>query len=519
MARDIVDGEVGEIDHAHVIAHGELLGIGDTPEVAGIPFGGALRDSFQIGGQTRFVGGIAVGALPAGGLHEVAPQLLLPRPEGAAPEVAAAGERLPGVYRRVVDLLGDLPAASMDVVRGLLHRIEASDIDAAGVHVGPAPGDPVGQQLAHARGVLDPDRLAEPQAAGFRRLAHQRATVGGDREQAVEGVLLVQPQFAEHRSERHGALQRLSDLVDLQVAHRGGEPGPVAIEDGMRLHQAWFPRLIVTQFELTALGAGRVTGIAQIGGVALVAQQGVADLLAAAGEGVEGTEEDQRVFQWHQRQGGTAHGGGNRSPDTGGNDHQRRRDIALQRLDAVNPSIADIDIQRRGLGEGVQMAAGNGLLDQLAGNALGAWYHQPGVGIPEGAEHQVALQQREACHRLVGIDHAGAGTECLARGDLALELGQARVVADPCDLQPAGLVIVAHCFKEALAVGGGIAAQAVVGGHVAEVGGVSGGADVRGQGGGLQTHQVGPAQLDEVVDHRGTDDAAQADDHRVCLRG
>src|SRR3546814_7676983 len=72
-----------------------------------------------------------------------------------------------------------LIAAVGDVLFRLLNRIVAGVVDAVMVDLGAPVGHPVGDHLAGARAVLDPDRHAVPQAAHIRRLADGRPAVGG----------------------------------------------------------------------------------------------------------------------------------------------------------------------------------------------------------------------------------------------------------------------------------------------------------------------------------------------------
>ena len=105
-----------------------------------------------------------------------------------------------------------------------LVRIEARIVDAAVVDRGAPVGHPVGDQLAHARAVLDPDGDGIPEAPDLLALAHGRAAVGRHLQQAVEGMALVVAEFAEDRRQLHRALERLEDLLHVEVALRGRQP-------------------------------------------------------------------------------------------------------------------------------------------------------------------------------------------------------------------------------------------------------------------------------------------------------
>src|SRR3546814_10597871 len=80
-------------------------------------------------------------------------------------------------------------------------------------------------------------------------------------------------------------------------------------------------------FDRTALGGLRIAGVAQVGGVALVAQQRIADLLAGAGEDRVGPEEGQRMVDRHDRQVLARHLRDQPAPEAGANDDAGRLDI------------------------------------------------------------------------------------------------------------------------------------------------------------------------------------------------
>src|ERR1044072_765950 len=110
-----------------------------------------------------------------------------------------------------------------------------------------------------------------------------------------------------------------------------------------------------------------------------------------------------------------------------------------------------------------------------------------------------ALFRSELLLDLGRADQAGAGAEGLGRGDLALDLVHAGIVADARDLEAADALVVAELLVELDRVKRGPAGQEVVAGHVAEVGGVGGRADVGGHAGLVDADDVVPAALDQVV--------------------
>src|SRR6516225_297863 len=96
------------------------------------------------------VRGIAMGALPAAELHEVAAELLLALIERRAPNSAPSRERLTWMNRRVVDLPRRLGASLLNVFFLQLKRVEAGKVDPAVVDRRASVGHPVGKKLAHS---------------------------------------------------------------------------------------------------------------------------------------------------------------------------------------------------------------------------------------------------------------------------------------------------------------------------------------------------------------------------------
>ena len=99
-AFDVEHGEVRQVDDAAILAHGEMLGIGDAPEMAVVPLVLAHRHAVAVFLQQVLVGGVAMGALPAAEFHEIAAEFLLALVEGRAPDVAAGGIGLARMDRR-----------------------------------------------------------------------------------------------------------------------------------------------------------------------------------------------------------------------------------------------------------------------------------------------------------------------------------------------------------------------------------------------------------------------------------
>ena len=106
----------------------------------------------------------------------------------------------------------------MDVFLVLLKRVGAGHVDACMVDVRVAVGHPVGDQLAHAGRVFHPHGFGIPQATHLGRFTDRGVAIGGDLQQAVEGIFVVIPKFGQDGREFDSPLQRRHDLLQLQVA-------------------------------------------------------------------------------------------------------------------------------------------------------------------------------------------------------------------------------------------------------------------------------------------------------------
>ena len=175
-------------------------------------------------------------------------------------------------------------------------------------------------------------------------------------------------------------------------------------------HEARMVLLVIAPLDLAAFGGLRVAGVAHVGRVALVAQQRPADLLAGAGELVVGAEEGQRMVDRHDRQVLARHLGDQPAPEAGADDHVVGHGSCRGGDDALDAAVLDDQRLRRRVGEGLELARGLGLVDQLAGDGLRARDDEAGVGVPQPALDQLLLDQRE----------------------LLLDLGRARSAARGC---------------------------------------------------------------------------------------
>ena len=516
---DIGDMEVRQVDEPAIGAQLQLFGIRHAPEMAIVPLVLAHRHLIGVFLQQMLVRGIAVRAFPAAQLHEIAAQLLLALPEGRAADAAPARERLARVDRRIVDLGRRLQTAFLDELRLELERVEARIIDAGMVDRGAPVGHPVGDQLAHAGAVLHPDADRIPQAAHLLALADRRPAVGGRLQQPVERMAFVIAQLAQNRRQLHRALQRRDDLLHLQVALRRRQAGEFLFQQIARVDEARGMLLVIAPFDLAALGRLGVAGVAHIGRIALIAQQRIADVLPRPLERGIGPEEGQRMVDREDRQVLARHLRDQPPPQARADHDVIGHDRAARRDDALDPPILDDQRFRLIVGEDGQRTDIDRLVDQLARHRLRPRHDQPCIRIPQPALDQAFLDQREFRLDRRGVDQFRARAERLARGDLAADLVHALIVADPRDLQPADPRIMPHLLEEVHRVERRPRRQIIVAGRVAKVGGMRGGADVGRHARLVDADDIGPAPLDQMVDDRCADDAADADDHDTGLFG
>src|SRR3546814_5651977 len=109
------------------------------------------------------------------------------------------------------------------------------------------------------------------------------------------------------------------------------------------MDQAGVLLFVVAPFDLAAFGGLRIAGIAQVGGVALVAQQRLADLLAGARKFRVRPEEGQRMVDRHDRQVLARHLGDQTAPKAGANGDVGRLDRAARGVDALDAAVLDIE--------------------------------------------------------------------------------------------------------------------------------------------------------------------------------
>ena len=141
-----------------------------------------------------------------------------------------------------------------------------------------------------------------------------------------------------------------------------------------------------------------------------------------------------------------------------------------------------------------------------------AGFDQTGVWVPQGALDHVFFEQRELGFGFGRGDHFHPVAKGLARGHAAFEFDHALVVAHAGHFDAADALVPPHLVVEVDAVLGGEDRHLIVHRVEAEIRRVGRGANVGGDGGLVDADNVGPAAFDQVVHHRGADDAALPND-------
>ena len=149
------------------------------------------------------------------------------------------------------------------------------------------------------------------------------------------------------------------------------------------------------------------------------------------------------MVDWHDGQILARHRRDQPAPETGRDHDMIGADRAAMGDDPLDPPVLDEERLSRRMGEGLELALGDRLIDQLAGDRLRARDDEPGIGVPEPALHQVLFDQREFLLDLRRLDEPGPRAEGLGGGNLAPDLVHAGIVADPGDLEAADAGVVA----------------------------------------------------------------------------
>ena len=283
----------------------------------------------------RLVRAVPEGSLPAGRLEELGAELHLPLVHRRQPDVPVGG---PLLHRMddAVGLVEALGGPGVDVCRRLLVLVEARDVGAVQVDLRPAVGHPLGDGPGDPGGLLDPDRGGRPEALDLRGLAQDRHAVGGQREQAVDGVADADPLVAEDvGDELQGLLQlELEVLLGERQLRRGQGRGRDR-GDVVGFHEDR-PMRVRADLEVAAVLALVHVGVH-------VADDRERDLADRVRELRDRTHADHLVDRRAERDRRPGHPGDARAPDATGDDDDVRLDVALVRADPADLAVDDVD--------------------------------------------------------------------------------------------------------------------------------------------------------------------------------
>ena len=162
------------------------------------------------------IGLVPVRAFPPAAFEEHGTELMLPRIEGADPNVTRGQPRLRGM-QHVVDLDEVLLRGFADV-RGIeLEILEAVDVASVQLDLGSSVDQQLCDGPADSGRVRHPHGLGDPEALDVRGFTEQRSAVGGEREDSVEAV--VDLGGLEARQQQLGLLPRRREVLLREVEH------------------------------------------------------------------------------------------------------------------------------------------------------------------------------------------------------------------------------------------------------------------------------------------------------------
>ena len=498
---DVEEREGGEVHQACGLAHLQVLGVDDGRPPAGLPLGGARHHGVAVLLDEPGVGLVVEGALPLDRLVEDGAEGLLALVVRRETDLAVGRPLLGGVHD-AVGLVEALRRAVLDVLGRRLAGVEARDVGGVQIDLGLAEHHPLGHGASDTRTLLDPHGGGGPQALDLGGLAEDRHAVGGEGEQAVDGVLLLGVLVADDLGhELECVLVLIGEVLRGEGELGGGERGLGVRGD------------VLCVVEDRAVGVGAdlqaraVLALVHVG--VHVADDGVLQVALGVGEHRHGADVLHLVHGGRERDLSTGHSGDLAAPAAGGDDDVLGLDRALVGDDGLDAAIGDRQVLDLDVGEGLQGAHLDGLLAHERAGAQGVAHADAlGVeaaeddGLVDEGDHLLDLIRREQAHVL--------DAPRLARGDAAGELlhalGRAR------DLDAAGLEERVELLVLREAVERELRHLLVVVDEEDEVGRVAGGAARIGQRALVDLDDVAPAQARQVVGHGVAHDAGADDD-------
>ena len=275
--------------------------------------------------------------------------------------------------------------------------------------------------------------------------------------------------------------------------------------------------VVISPLNLTAFGAFGIARIAHIGRVALITQKRHADFNAGVFKGVVRTKERQRMINWHHRQIFASHFRNQPAPKAGTDNNMIGMDRAAFGLNTDDAAIFGDQIKGRCVGKHLKFAGGSSLINQFARNSLGAWCHKTSIGVPQRTLNLIFFKQREFFLGLGRTDDFDIGAKSLAGINAAFEFCHAFVIANTRDFDAADARVMTHLFVEIHGIHGSPTRQKIVARRKAEVRCVRRGANVSWYAGLIDTYNIVPPVLDQVMGDRSPHDTAEADDDDVSL--
>ncbi len=234
---------------------------------------------------------------------------------------------------------------------------------------------------------------------------------------------------------------------------------------------------------------------------------------------LKGPKKHSGMVDRHHGQVLARHGGDHAAPQAGADHHVVGHDRAALGDDARDAPALQHERGRGRVGEAPQLAGALGPSTSRPATVCERGTTRPASGSHSPPWTMLSSTRGNLALISAALHQPGPRAEGLAGRHLAADLRHALVVADPGHLDAADAGVVAHPVEEIDGIERRPARQEVVAGRVAEVRGVGGRADVGRDAGLVDADDVVPAPLDEVVHHRGADDAAEADDDHPRVFG
>ena len=136
------------------------------------------------------------------------------------------------------------------------------------------------------------------------------------------------------------------------------------------MHQARILFFVVSPFDLPAFRGGGVTCVAQVGGVALIAQERIADFFTGTGKFFVGSKKAERMIDRHDRQVFAGHLRDKPTPQPRTHDDVVRAYRAPCGMHRVYPAVGDIKARRRRVLKDLKFAGCFRLVHKFAGDGL-----------------------------------------------------------------------------------------------------------------------------------------------------